>query len=319
MRQLHGFQLSTLLAVISLGILQTGCLPDHNPSPLSCRLTSATQPANLVNSFFRSEEWVYNVGGRLDIYKNQVGRTLITNQYTYDNNGYMISNESRPLSNEVYGYVNGRLTTATRTGSISQQIDQTTTYEYDGSGKLTRIVISRTDPFEIETYFFNNGLQTGYKISTVARLDFQPYTFENGLVKESTLQTPTTYTYDSQGRRTRVDFSGSAQYDYMLYEYATGRLTSEAAPSLFKGWPDELRTPLNSTGEGQGLLSKVHYFVKGTAGTFVKSREILFSSTQNRNGFPLTVQAVDRSYTSAGEQTSERTYEVASYSYDNCQ
>jgi hypothetical protein len=298
-----------LFAYVFVSVTFVSCLSDHNPAPAFCRLMSATESDELP------EIWTYRADGQL------ASANGIT--YSYDSGGYVAQAIDKPGSSTTYEYTSGRLTSAIglRTDGV-RSVSTTMTYTYDSDGGLSRLVTTSRNGTQTltETYLFQNGKQVDYMNSEAFHINRRPYTFENGLVKQSiayNLRTGNayvdqTYTYDVENRLIRVTYANG---EYDTFDYTDGSSARSLLPTP-KGWPV---VALNSKGQTTSLLATKIAYRYDESNMLRKVGDISYTYTKTPNGFPLTMSSRYRTYNQAGTSTSEGNYTTALYTYARCQ
>lgn len=297
-----------------LGTLPTGCQKTDDPTTqTSCRVTTRRNEAGTATN-----TWTYTADGQLS---KLVYASGSREEYTYNSDGYLttlasITSAGTTSFSSSVEYANGRVTKITGKNAAGA-IASTQTFEYDGTGSLTRLVEAYAGS-STYTYVFTNDRLTGCTIRSSSGAESQPYTFENGLVKRYISgPSQTNYEYGAQGRRSRIEnISSGRVYSYQVYEYTDGTNYNEEI-NAFKGFPEAVRYGIVQTG-ARGLPSRSTGYTIPTTGSTYKSSEYTYTYSKNTSGFPLETNSVYREYSATGAITFTSAGK-STYTYEGCQ
>jgi YD repeat-containing protein len=322
--------ITTVLLILS-GL---GCQTDDLNGGLY-RLTGRTVTVTDWSPPGTSEDvWFYK-GGKLLAYKSpsSIGQYPARVDYQYDTNGYLIGQATESFSQGAVGLLppTGQISYQYTNGRLSKELWGTwvaAQYEYDRAGNLTKATYPggpHTDS-HVDTYL--NGLlidrTTRYAGTTT---DVHPYNIEQGRIVRHyapNRRHSTAYTYDEQGRPTRIELlDGSTVREYYTYEYTEGRAHFEAIP-LPKGWPELTRRKFVYTQllSGSpvlpvGLPVRTVRYLRDEAGTGELFQRMVTTYTYERNelGFPLRCASTIAVYDAAGMLVRQTKPTIETYTY----
>lgn len=276
--------LPILLIFLFSSWLTVGCnsnSDDATPQG-TCRIqqyVSVSKTPALNTTALNQTDYVYDPQGNLaktvtTFTKQTTGSTDMQNEtttvsYTYDAEGYLTKMDSQQKATNVfagktkneqssvvsnYAYTNSRLTSINtrRIGAYGVNTTTIESYEYDGSGDLTKKIATITYDYDPAVAIeIPVGPSGGQQISTYQKnqlvdyveksgsTEYRPLTIQNGLVTmfSTTPNFRTFWEYDNQKRQAKItDYVG----DTLIR--TTSQTWSDAKPAIaslpaFKGFP----------------------------------------------------------------------------------
>lgn len=312
--------------------------PDAAPTcKLKSSLTTTTLPQNgitLGNTSIYDVKYEYdskgNVikmtntsSGQASNGSNAYNQTNVVT-YAYNADGFMTSNNFQSASsngtpftvNKTFEYANGKLTKQTEQLIGTPPTNGNTTYEYDASGSLTKVIAFNSGSSgtgTIETFTYANGILIGHTQRT-NNVDTQPLTIQNGLVMRKNYNVPTnyiTYQYDAQERQTRVEeYYAGVLSSYYTIEYEDNMKSHSGAITPYKGFP----LTKSQYGKG-GVVKKYEYFLR-VQNAMVQFNKTISTNQANARGYVATGTDTNNQYSTTGVTIILNS--IRTYTYADC-